>query len=109
MLFSKARPKRRNQQIRETTALIAGEHTKSNKEATRWLVVWLDCQLKFASHFNERMTKARTAEIRIKGLTQSYGLAPRLVRRIQITTIQSIALYGAELWWKGQRNLEDKV
>lgn len=32
------------------------------------------------------------------------GLAPGLVRRIQIAAIQSVALYGAELWWKGQKN-----
>ena len=55
------------------------------------------------------MAKARTAEIQIKGLTRSYGLAPGLVRRIQIAAVQSIALYGAELWWKGQKNLEDKM
>ena len=45
VLFSKARPRRRNRQLRETTVLIAGEHIKFNKEATRWLGVWLDGQL----------------------------------------------------------------
>ena len=55
------------------------------------------------------MTKARMAEIQIKGLTWSYGLAPGSVRQIQIAAVQSMALYGAELWWKGQKNLKDKV
>ena len=109
VLFSKARPRRRNRQLRETTVLIAGEHIKFNKEATRWLGVWLDGQLKFTSHINERISKARTAEIQIKGLTRTYGLAPGLVRQIQIAAVQSIALYGAELWWKGQKNHEHKV
>lgn len=52
---------------------------------------------------------ARTAEIQIKALTQTYGLAPALTRRIQIATVQSIALYGAELWWRQQKNHESTV
>ena len=109
VLFSKARPRRRNRQLRETTVLIAGERIKFNKEATRWLGVWLDGQLKFTSHINERINKAKSAEIQIRGLTRTYGLAPGLVRRIQIAAVQSIALYGAELWWKRQKNHEHKV
>ena len=71
------------------------------KDATRWLAVWLDSHLNFAFHFNERMKKAKTAEARIKGLSKTYGLCPGLVRRIQIAAVQSVALYGVELWWKG--------
>lgn len=107
VLFSKARS--RKQQLQETTVLIDGKQIKFNKKPTRWLGVWLDSQLKFTSHVNERMTKARTAELRIKGLARSYGLAPELVRRIQIAAVQSVALYGAELWWKKQKNHERKV
>lgn len=55
------------------------------------------------------MTKARTAELRIKGLPRSHGLAPGLVRRIQIAAVQSVALYGAELWWKKLKNYERKI
>ena len=63
----------------------------------RWLGMWLDSQLKFTSHINERVKRARTAEIQIKGLTKTYGLVPGLVRRIQLSVIQSTALYGTEL------------
>ena len=42
----------------------------------------------------------------IKGLTKTHGLVPGLVRRIQLSVVQSTALYGAELWWKGQKNHE---
>lgn len=37
-----------------------------NKEATRWLEIWLDNQLKFTSYINEKMKKARTAKVQIK-------------------------------------------
>ncbi len=55
------------------------------------------------------MTKAKSVEIQIKHLSATYGLAPGLVRRIQIAAIQSVALYGAEIWWKRQKNHEHKV
>ncbi len=63
--------------------------------------MWLDSQLKFTSHINEIVKRDRTAEIQIKRLTRKYGLVPGFVRRIQLLVVQSIALYGAELWWKG--------
>ncbi len=50
-----------------------------NKEATRWLGIWLDSQLKLTSHINERMKGARIAEIQIRSLTKAYGLVPGLV------------------------------
>ena len=42
-------------------------------------------------------------------MSGSYGLAPGLVRRIQIAAVKFIALYGAELWWRRQKNHEYKV
>ncbi len=88
---------------------MGDEKISFNKEATRWLGIWLDSQLKFTSHINERVKRARTAEIQIKGLTKTYGLVPGLVRRIQLSVAQSTALYGAELWWRGQKNHERTI
>ena len=68
-----------------------------NKEATRWLGVWLDSQLKFTSHIIEKIKRACIAEIQIKDLTKTQGLAPELVRQIQLAVVQSIALYEVEL------------
>ena len=98
VLFFRARQRRLNQQLRETTVLVGGEKIKFKKDATRWLGIWLDSQLKFTAHINERLTKAKTAEIQVKRLSGTYGLAPGPVRRIQIAAVQSVALYGAELW-----------
>ena len=105
VLFSKARW-RKLTKLLETRLEIGGETVHFKKEPTRWLGVWLDSQLNFAFHVNEKMKKAKAAEIRIKGLGKSYGLYPALVRRIRIAALQSVALYGAELWWKGQKNYE---
>ena len=64
--------------------MMGGERIKFNKEATRWLGIWLDSQLKFTAHVNERLAKARAAEIQVKGLSGLYGLAPGLLRRIEL-------------------------
>lgn len=58
-----------------------------NKEAKRWLGIWLDSQLKFTSHINERIRRDRAAEIQIKGLQQTCGLLPGLVQRIQLSMV----------------------
>ncbi len=109
VLFSKSHRQRINKQIAVVNIEIGTEKIKFNKEATRWLGIWLDSQLKFTAHINEKLLRARTAEIQIKGLTRTYGLAPALVQRIQIAAVQSIALCGAELWWKQQKNHESTV
>ncbi len=109
VLFSKSHRQRLNKQLREAKIKVGNEKISFNKEATRRLGVWLDSQLKFTSHINERVKRARTAEIQVKELTKSYGLVPSLVRRIQLSVVQSTVLYGAELWWKGQRNHERTI
>ena len=102
VLFSKARHQKLIKQISENQLRFGGKTVFFNKEATRWLGVWLDSHL----NFNERMKNARAAELRIKGLSKTYGLCLALVRRIQIAAVQSVALYGAELWWKGQKDFQ---
>jgi hypothetical protein len=37
------------------------------------------------------------------------GLNPEGCQRIQIAAVQAVALYGAELWWKGQKNRAHEV
>lgn len=44
---------------------VKDEKSMSNREATRWLGVWLGCQLKFKSYINERVRRALAAEIHI--------------------------------------------
>ena len=111
VLFSRSHRQRLNKQLREAKIKVGTEKISFNKEATRWLGIWLDSQLKFTSHINERVRRARTAEIQIKQLTKTYGLVPGLVCRIQLSVVhvQSTALYGAELWWKGQKNYERTI
>ena len=107
-IFSKSHRQRLNKQIAKLDIRI-GQKVLSSIEATRWLGIWLDSQLKFTAHVNQKIKAAQAAEIQIKGLTRTYGMVPGLVRRVQLAVVQSIALYGVELWWKGQKNNEQTV
>ena len=65
--------------------------------------MWLDSGLSFKAHYKIRLQKAKAAEYRLKSISNTYGLSPGLVRRVQLAAVQSVALYGAELWWRGQK------
>jgi len=49
------------------------------------------------------MKKARNAQQRIRRLTGCMGLVPENVRRTQVACVQAMAMYGPELWWKGEK------
>ncbi|KAI9035197.1 ribonuclease H family protein [Aspergillus affinis] len=55
------------------------------------------------------MRKARAAEARVQRLCQMHGLGPGLARQVQVAAVQSVALYGAGLWWRGQKNRQEGV
>ena len=87
VLFLKSHQQRLNKQLRETKIKVGDKNISFNKEATRWLGIWLNSQLKFISHINKRIRRAQTAEILIKGLTKTYGLVLGLVCQIQLLVI----------------------
>jgi hypothetical protein len=66
VLFLQRRCHRR--QINETIKVAPGVEKKFNREATRWLGVWLDSQLTLKEHYNKMMCNARDAETRIRSL-----------------------------------------
>ncbi|OJJ79573.1 uncharacterized protein ASPGLDRAFT_944566 [Aspergillus glaucus CBS 516.65] len=91
-------------QIERARVEVDGHHVPFNPEATRWLGIWLDSGLNLKAHHQTCMRKARAAENRVQRLCQSHGLAPGLARQVQVAAVQSVALYGAELWWQGQKD-----
>jgi hypothetical protein len=38
-----------------------------------------------------------------------HVVAARLVKRIQVAAVQAVALYGAELWWQGQKDQRQNI
>jgi len=83
------------------TVKVGGESVPFSKEATQWLGVWLDSQLTLKGHHAVRMKEGRKAKARLHRLTRQMGLSPANCRKAMTACIQSAAMFGSELWWKG--------
>jgi len=80
---------------------VDGRNIRFNKKATRWLGVWLDSQLTLKEHHTVRMKSGRKAMMWLRRLTGQMGLSPANCRKVMTACVQSVAMFGAELWWKG--------
>jgi len=54
---------------------VGNREVSYNKEATRWLGVWLDDMLTLNDHMNKTLAKARRAQNRVKSLMTKKGLS----------------------------------
>ncbi|KAI7710683.1 hypothetical protein KC353_g9519, partial [Hortaea werneckii] len=108
VVFSKQR--KVLQESRETSLRIGQRGLAINRDATKWLGFWLDPKLSFKTHFEKRLASAKGALQRIKGLSGSRGGLPmRLMRRVAVAAVNSVALYGAEVWWRGQQDRSKRL
>jgi len=73
-----------------------------NTEATRWLGIWLASHLTLRDHQRTMMKKGRKALARLKRLAGQMGLTSDNCRKVMTACVQSVAMYGTELWWKGK-------
>jgi len=102
MLFTR---RRKNKEPKMNARIRVGsQEVLYNKEATRWLGVWLDDMLTLNDHTTKTLAKARRAQNRVRSLMVKKGLSLEGCRRIQVVAVQAVALYGSELWWPGQAN-----
>lgn len=82
ILFSQTRSKKVKDEISAIRLTFGEQEIRFKNKATQWLGVWLDSTLTFSTHIRERVKQAQVVEARIRGLTKTYGLPPRLVRKI---------------------------
>jgi len=94
--------RKRNGTLTAAMVKVGGKEVPFNREATRWLRVWLDSQLTLKEHHATRRKSGRNAMNRLRRLTGRMGLSPANCRRIMTACVQSAAMFGAELWWKGR-------
>jgi len=107
MLFTR---RRKNKEPKMNARVRVGSHeVPYNKEATRWFGVWLDDMLTLNDHTKRTLAKARRAQIRLRSLMVKKGLSSEGCKRIQVAAVQAVALYGSELWWRGQENRAQEV
>jgi ribonuclease HI len=103
-LFTRQRGRILQDQVKRARLPIGGKEVEFNQTATRWLGVLLDAGLTLKAHYQGRLQKAKKAEARVRALCRQRGLPPGLIWRIQKAAVQAVALYGAELWWQGQKD-----
>ena len=59
----------------------------------------MDAHLTFKEQHNRCTKKASAAEARLRTLTKTNRVVLGSVRAVQIACVQTVALYGSELWW----------
>lgn len=101
--FVRWQDRRYRREIRGAKIIVGGVRASIQCETVRWLGVVLDRRLTLRSHYTTSMQKARGTEIRLRKLCRANGLTPELVWRLEKATVQAQALWGAELWWQGQK------
>jgi hypothetical protein len=108
LLFSR---RRKVVQAAKSVVVRIGEQSFAIKqEATKWLGFWLDSKLSFRTHFENRMASAKGALHRVASLSRSNGgLSNDLMRRVIVAAVTSVALYGSEIWWRGQQDRVNKL
>jgi len=75
---------------------VDGQTVKFNKQATRWLGIWIDSSLSLKDH-HQTMKKARNAQKRMRRLTGRVGLVPENVRRTQVVCVQAVAMHESAM------------
>ena len=97
----------RRQAYRRCQALIrVGKQTvRFASEATRWLGIWLDSELRPVENRHRRIAKTRQAEARLRRIVSQHGVHPSSTRNLQMTIVQRTTLYGAELTWNGKKGV----
>ena len=74
-----------------------------NKEVTWWLGVWLDSQLTLKDNHAIRAESGKNAMARLHRLAGQTGLSLANCRKAMTACIQSVAVFGSELWRKGDQ------
>jgi len=85
----------------KTKVRVGDNEVPFNKEATRWLGIWLVSQLTLGTHHNTKLQDGKRAMIRLRWLKGQMALAAANCRKIMAACIQSATMFGSELWWKG--------
>jgi len=80
---------------------VGAKAAPCNTEATQWLAVWLDSQLTLQEHHAILLEKGKNAMI-----SSSQGRwdsrRPKCMK-VMTVCIQSVAMFGSELWWKSDQ------
>ena len=66
--------------------------------ALKYLGIWIDAKLSFDTHLKETAAKARVRANALTRLMPTHGGAVSTKRKVLASVINSVSLYGAEIW-----------
>ena len=79
-------------------------------EKVKWLGVILDEDLDFGAHWEARVAKARNLLCALSGVGSSrWGISRLSWRQAYTGMIQSVASWGVEVGWSGQREWQEMM
>jgi len=71
-----------------------------DKQAARWLGVWLDSQLALKDHHANWLKNKKNAMARLRRPAGQMGLPPTNCEKAMTACIQSVAMFVPQSWWK---------
>jgi ribonuclease HI len=80
-----------------------------SKGVMRWLGFFFDRELSWKTHVERRISQAKSAAGQLSRLTKKWGLKRAQARQAVEACVLSVAFWGSELWWKGQKGLKKKL
>ena len=84
---------RRRAHHRCSAAIRVGDQTvRFAPEATRWLGIWLDSELRLVENRHRRIARARQAEAQLRRVVSKYGVPPASTRNLQSAIVQGTML-----------------
>lgn len=78
--------------------MMVGEETVQTKPAAKYLGVMIDTKLTFGEQIQRAADKAASATMALSRIMANTHAPKSSKRRLLMTTVQSILLYGAEIW-----------
>ena len=77
---------------------------RSEVEKVKWLSIIVDDTLDVDHHWKSRLAKAQQLLVSLSSMGSSqWGISPSSWRQLYTGMIRVVALWGAELGWKGQK------
>ena len=74
-------------------------------DVQRWLGIWLDRKLSWKEHIKRKSTSAMRVFMSISRLANTEkGLSQSVLRQLYQSCITTVADFGSEIWWNGQKS-----
>ena len=91
-------------------SIQVGDHRVSyNRQATRWLGIWISSQLNFRENTKRALIRVRKAEARLLSFIRKNSVPPFSATHLQEAIMGSTLMYRVEVTCSSQRIMSDSI